>query len=104
MRAWLVIALACTACKDKAKHEPAAANGSGSATVEVKVDWDRCDKALAKAQVAPLDARPQLVLDGCHVCGGDWKPLLEWNLDPATGGPRREVIEQMLVACHAFCT
>jgi hypothetical protein len=102
MRAWLVIALACVACKGKPKHEPA--TGSGSAAVEVHVDWAACDQALAKAASAPLDARPQIVLDGCHVCGGDWKPLLQWNVDPASGGPRREQIEQMLVACHAFCT
>ncbi|HEY5946794.1 MAG TPA: hypothetical protein VIV40_14925 [Kofleriaceae bacterium] len=98
-----MIALALLAgCKSKPHDAPS--TGSGSAAIEVKIDWSKCDTALAKAANAPLDARPQLILDGCQVCGGDWKPLLQWNTEPSNGGPKREQIEQMLVACNAFCT
>lgn len=101
MRAlWLVALL--VACKGKPTDDPA---HTGSATTAaVTIDWAACDKALAKAATAPLDARPQIVLDGCRVCGGDWKPLLLWNVEPSSGGPRREQIEQMMVECNAFCT
>jgi len=106
MRALWLVALLVTplgACKGKAKDDPAH-TGSGSAAAPATIDWAACDKALAKAANAPLDARPQIVLDGCRVCGPDWKPLLQWNVEPSSGGPRREQIEQMMVACNAFCT
>ena len=103
MRALIAsIALSVVACKGKAEQKPAP--GSGSAVAEVQIDWAKCDQALAQAATAPLDARPQIVLDGCQVCGGDWQPLLDWNVDPASGGPKREQIEQRMVACKAFCT
>ncbi len=99
MRAlWLVALL--IACKGNSEPAP----GAGSARPAVAIDWSRCEKALAKAAAAPLAARPQLVLDGCQVCGGDWAPLLQWNIEPAAGGPKREQIEQRMVACNAFCT
>ena len=98
MRAWLLIALL-VACKGKPEQKPA--TGSGSA-VEVQIDWAKCDQALAQAATAPLDARPQILLAGCQVCGGDWKPLLDWNVDPASGGPKREQIEQLMVGCKAL--
>lgn len=116
MRTWLLLVLALVACKDKAKDKPAdkpADTATGSATphphteqkpVEVNIDWATCDAALAKAREAPLDARPQIVIDGCQACGADWKPLLQWNLEPQSGGPKREQIEQLMVACNAFCT
>jgi hypothetical protein len=109
MRALLVIALAgCLgACKGNSEQKSATTGsgaGAGSAAAEVKIDWTACDKALANAAEAPLDARPAIIIDGCQVCGGDWKPLLMWNRDPASGGPKREHIEQRMVACNAFCT
>jgi hypothetical protein len=115
MRRCLLLALVLVACKGKAKDKPVEATGSatGSADVhphieqkpvEVNIDWAKCDEALGKAASAPLDARPQIVLDGCQACGGDWKPLLQWNLEPENGGPKREQVEQLLVACNAFCT
>jgi hypothetical protein len=102
MRGLLVIAIAAfAACKGKSEQRPA--QGSGSA-VEVKIDWGACDKAIDKAAEAPLDARPAILIDGCRVCGADWAPLLMWNRDPSSGGPKREQIEQLMVACGAFCT
>ncbi len=97
----LLVALLLVGCKGK--QQPPAATGSGS-PAPVEVDWNACEAALAKAAAAPLDARPQIILDGCRVCGGDWKPLLAWNVEPASGGPKREQIEAMMVACNAFCT
>jgi hypothetical protein len=102
MRALIAsIVLSVVACKGKPEQKPA--TGSGSA-VEVQIDWAKCDQAVAQAATAPLDARPQILLAGCQVCGGDWKPLLDWNVDPASGGPKREQIEQLMVGCKAFCT
>jgi hypothetical protein len=108
MRAlWLIALLVACKGKDKPTDTP-----TGSAhpviqnkvPVEVKIDWAACEKAMDKAAGAPIDARPQILLDGCHVCGGDWKPLLMWNVDPTSGGPKREQIEQLMVTCNAFCT
>jgi hypothetical protein len=96
MRAWLLLAVACVACKDKAK--PA------GDTSTLTVDMTRCEQAIDKAAAAPLAARPQILLDGCWVCGSDWQPLLRWNVDPEAGGPKREQIEKLMVACDAFCT
>lgn len=103
MRAFVLLALL-VACKGKAKQEPAQTGSGSSAPIEVNVDWTKCDQAIGKAASAPLAARPQIILDGCQVCGGDWKPLLAWNVETASGGPKREQIEQMMVACTAFCT
>jgi hypothetical protein len=95
MRAWLLIASISfgVACKGKTEQKAKPA-----------VDMTKCEQALAAAATAPLDARPQIILDGCQVCGADWKPLLQWNVDPANGGPKREQIEQLMVDCKAFCT
>ena len=75
----------------KAKAEPA------PYTVDAK-----CAAAVKKAAAAPLDARPQILIDGCHVCG-DWTPILRWNTPPQEGGPPRLAIEQAMLACHAYC-
>jgi hypothetical protein len=96
VRAWLVIGLACIACQDKPKP-------AGDTSV-VAIDMTRCEQAIDKAAAAPPTARPQILLDGCRVCGGDWTPLLQWNVDPEAGGPKREQIEKLMVGCDAFCT
>ncbi len=102
MRALVLVAVL-AACKGKDKPAPHAGE-EPSGPVAVRIDWARCEQAITTAASAPLAARPQLVLDGCQVCGGDWKPLLAWNVEAASGGPKREQIEQMMVACQAFCT
>lgn len=99
----LVLVAVLAACKGKDKPIAQSGDDKPSQAV-VRIDWARCEQAIDKASAAPLAARPQLVLDGCQVCGGDWKPLLAWNVEGVNGGPRREQIEQMMVACHAFCT
>jgi hypothetical protein len=108
---WLVIAallavLAVLAgCKDKAapKSEPNP-HPHPAPTKSYVVDISACGNALDKAVSQPLDARPQLLLEGCQVCGREWTPLLQWNVEPAQGGPRREQIETLMVECQAFCT
>lgn len=121
MRAWwLAAALTLIACKgDKAKandqdrdrphREPVASVnvGSGSATgtlvvVAPSFDWAACEAALRTAATAPLDARPQLVLDGCAVCG-PWAPILGWSTPQASKGPARADIDAALSHCDAFC-
>ncbi|HEY5924893.1 MAG TPA: hypothetical protein VIV11_24600 [Kofleriaceae bacterium] len=106
MRGLLIVPIALVlvvGCKGKKKQEPAAGSGSGS-KVDVKIDWAKCEQAIDKAAGAPLAARPMILIQGCQACGRDWTPLLQWNTDPATGGPKREQIEALLVACDAFCT
>lgn len=103
MRSWL-LALALIACKGHDK--PGAGSGSahpasGDAGVAIKVDWTACNAALRKAATEPLDVRPQLVIDGCQVCG-DWTPLLSWNRPQAEKGPTRQAIEAAMVQC-GFC-
>jgi hypothetical protein len=93
----LVLALALLA-SCKSKHEPPAAKAEGAAyTVDAT-----CEAAIAKAASAPLDARPQILIDGCKVCG-DWKPILDWNTPQKEGGPTRPAIEQAMTGCHAWC-
>jgi hypothetical protein len=91
MRALLVVLLV-LGCKGK-EHEPAAP----------AIDWKRCGTALGDSTL-PLGGKPKAIIDACPVCGGDWTPLLRWNFEPANGGPRREQIEQIMVACNGFCT
>jgi hypothetical protein len=57
---------------------------------------------LKKAAAAPLDARPQILINGCKVCG-DWTPILRWNTPPQDGGPARSAIEKAMLDCHAYC-
>jgi hypothetical protein len=102
MRALVLVAVL-AACKGKDKPAPQAGDETPG-PMAVRIDWARCEQAITTAASAPLAARPQLVLDGCQVCGGDWKPLLAWNVEGASGGPKREQVEQMMVACDAFCT
>ena len=99
MRSLLLLLVVSTACKGK-QQEPERKPAEGSAAF----DMTACEKALDGAAAAPLAARPQLVIDGCPVCGFDWKPLLAWNVEAASGGPKREDVERMMVACDAFCT
>jgi hypothetical protein len=61
-----------------------------------------CEAAVTKAAAAPLDARPQILIDGCRVCG-DWTPILRWNTPQQDGGPTRVAIEQAMAGCHAWC-
>lgn len=106
MRAWWLIALlGALACKGKsAGHQTGDGSGSSAGAARFAIDWAACEKALDDAAASPLAARPQIVLAGCRVCGGDWQPLLRWNVEPESGGGKREQIEQLMVACNAFCT
>ena len=106
MRAWpvLVALLACKGDKDKDKATPAAQpQAQPQAAKPPPLDWAACDAAIVKAQSAPLAARPAILLDACHACG-DWKPLFAWATPSTEGGPKRELIEQTMTACNAFCT
>ena len=111
MRASLVLAaLLIAGCKDKPKQEAQTAQPSdphGSAARDAgapapPIDWAACDAAVTKAASAPLNARPQILIDGCRVCG-DWTPILRWNTLQTDGGPKRIEIENAMLACNAYC-
>jgi hypothetical protein len=42
------------------------------------------------------------LIKDCQPCG-DWTPLLAWNTPVADGGPSYRAIEQVMLACKAFC-
>ena len=96
---WLIaLLLACKSDKDKRNIV---------VTEIVMTVTAQCEAAIDKAASAPIDARPQILIESCSVCDSgraDWKPLLTWNVEPEHGGPKREQIEQQMVACEAFCT
>ncbi len=109
MRRFLVGLLVVSACKGKPQHETASA-GSGSAFVHPviadaplagPVDWTACEAALRRAATEPLDVRPQLVIEGCVVCG-DWMPILQWNRPSTEKGPTRLQIEAAMATC-GYC-
>lgn len=101
MRGWWLIPLL-WACKDKQdKRQPVPAAEPAVSTYVSSA----CELAIDKAAAAPLAARPKILIDSCPVCSQhDWEPILAWNVEPAAGGPKREDIEQLMVACDAFCT
>lgn len=101
MRGWWLLPLL-LACKDKQdRREPVIVVEPTVITYVTPA----CEQAIDKAAAAPLAARPKILIDSCHVCNNHhWKPLLAWNVEPASGGPRREDIEKLMVACDAFCT
>lgn len=102
MRALVVLALL-AACKGK-HDDRSKQTGSGSA--EAPIAWTvdaACEKAVKKAAAAPLDARPQILIDGCHVCTPDWAPIVRWNTRQDDGGPTRIAIEKAMLDCHAYC-
>ncbi len=108
MRIILGIALALAACgKGKSKEAgPGSAqhvvvHGNADAGV-IDVDWGSCEAALRRAATEPLDARPQIVIDGCKVCG-DWMPLLRWRTPQQDQGPTRAQIETAMGQCNAYC-
>ena len=104
--------VAALGCKDngKPKAEPAPpqnADPHGSLRADAgppppPTDWVACEAAVTKAASAELAARPQILIDGCHVCG-DWAPILRWNTPTPAGGPKRVEIEHAMDACGAFC-
>jgi hypothetical protein len=96
----------------KGAHDPPHAGGgtSGSGFVHPSVvappiappvDWTACNTALRRAATEPLDVRPQLVIDGCAVCG-DWAPILQWNRPSTEKGPTRLQIESAMATC-GYC-
>jgi hypothetical protein len=97
LRGCIVLALLFVGCKDKSSREVAPATATSA------IDWAACDAALVRARAAPLAARPQIVIDGCRVCG-DWTPILRWNTPQTDGGPTRAEIEAAMVACGAYCS
>ncbi len=74
----------------------------GDAQAAPPVDWTACNTALRKAATEPLDVRPQLVIEGCAVCG-DWAPILQWNRPSKEKGPSRLQIEQAMATC-GYCS
>jgi len=96
MRVALVGLALLAACKGK-PHDDSTKAAPASYTVDAK-----CEAAVKKAAAAPLDARPQILIDGCRVCG-EWTPILRWNTPQQEGGPPRAAIEQAMLACHAYC-
>lgn len=100
MRGWWLLPLL-LACKDKQqkREQPVVVERPA-----VTYTSAQCERAIDRAAAAPLAARPQILFDGCPVCNRDWTPLLRWDVDPVAGGPRREQIEDIMVACNAFCT
>lgn len=92
MKYWLLVVF--VACKNKAP--PPKVDDAKPA-----IDLTKCDAALKQAANAPLDARPQMVIDGCQVCG-DWAPILRWNIPEGEGGPKFSEIEQAMQRC-GFC-
>ena len=98
-----VVLVLLAACKGKHDEPPKPAAGSDKpAPVPWTVDA-ACDAAIEKAAAAPLDARPQILIDGCHVCTADWAPIVRWNTRPQDGGPPRSAIEKAMLDCHAYC-
>jgi hypothetical protein len=87
----LAVLVLLLACKGKQPAKPA------MYTVDAA-----CEAAVKQAASAPLDARPQILIDGCKVCG-DWKPILDWNTPPEQGGPAHTAIDQAMLGCHAWC-
>ena len=104
MKALVVLALL-AACKGKHddKREGATGSATGSAAPTQWTVDAACEKAIKKAAAAPLDARPQILIDGCHVCTSDWVPIVRWNTRPEDGGPPRIAIEKAMLDCHAYC-
>jgi len=100
---WLLVLALLLACKSKSEQDKPQIVGTRSVITYVGRE---CEAALSKAASAPLDARPGMLLESCRgLCNDtDWMPLLQWNLEPEHGGPRREQIEKIMVECDAFCT
>jgi hypothetical protein len=104
-----LLAIVLAACGGKKHHDKGAGSAStsagsaGSASGPVfPVDWTKCEAALREASTAPLDNRPELVIEGCQVCG-DWTPILKWNTPEGSGGPTRQLITSAMERCNAFC-
>lgn len=100
-----VVLVLLAACKGKHDEPPKAAAGSNT-PAPAPIAWTvdaACGKAIEKAAAAPLDARPQILIDGCHVCTPDWAPIVRWNTRPQDGGPPRTAIEKAMLDCHAYC-
>ncbi len=99
------------ACSGKKQHHAVGSGsdshkGSASAVVVepvVPVDWPACEAALRQAATAPLDNRPELLIDGCKVCG-EWTPILKWQTTEQGGGPSRNAIRSAMERCHAYCS
>jgi hypothetical protein len=105
----IALAIALPACGGgKKKHEPAATgagsagSAAGSAMEASDVDWPSCEAALRQAATAPLDNRPELLIEGCKVCG-EWTPILKWQTTEQGGGPSRNAIRSAMERCHAYC-
>ena len=98
----LVVLALLAACKGKHDSKGTQAGSGSAAPIQWTVDA-ACEKAITKAAAAPLDARPQILIDGCHVCTADWAPIVRWNTRPEDGGPARTAIEKAMLDCHAYC-
>ena len=109
MRTWIAAIVVVAACSGgkKPKKQPGSGSGSGSiAQVQAPpptVDWPTCEAALRQASTAPLDNRPELVIEGCVVCG-NWDPVLKWNTIERNGGPSRKDIMAAMERCNAYCS
>jgi hypothetical protein len=97
-RALLVAAVALVACRDKAPKDKQVDTTKTDTSTSYVVD-STCESVIDKLPSLPIDARPQALLEGCHVCG-DWKILLAWNHD----GTTPEALQKSLESCNAFCS
>jgi len=108
MRACVLAVLLAVGCKDKDKPKQTPSSGSAAVRVDAgavpPIDWAKCDQALANAAAphTPVERVNELI-NGCQPCG-DPMVLLAWNTLAQERGPKREQIEQAMVACNAFCT
>jgi len=103
----LALAAACKGSHDQAGSGPSGSGGFvhpiiADAPFSPPVDWTACNMALRKAATEPLDVRPQLVIEGCAVCG-DWMPILQWNRPATEKGPTRLQIETAMATC-GYCS
>jgi hypothetical protein len=99
---WALVLALLAACKGKHEDKPKPAEAPPVEAPPWHIDH-ACEQAIEKAAAAPLDARPQILIDGCHVCTPDWTPIVRWNTRPQDGGPPRAAIEKAMLDCHAYC-
>ena len=98
---YAALLIAVCACKGKDTPPPKPVVVADAA-VDAAADWTAaCAEALAAKQT-PV-RRLSLIIEACQPCG-DWTTLLDWNTPMTDGGPPDAKIEEMMVACKAYCS